>query len=253
MPQKVVDVKRIVEAVTFRPLPQSGIDKMGRWIQQQNWKQIYKCTDINLKSEILQNMMKQKLDEFLPIKVIKLSSDDKPWINQQLKVLDRKCKREFFKHRKSGKWTTLRQIFEEKCEKAKEDYYTNTVQDLKDSNPNQWYSKVKRMGGIAENHTGDIQVEELDGISNLDQAERIAQHYANVSSEYKALGNDDIPRSEYSTEELPPFVEAYEMYDRIKKMSSKKATVKDDIPMAIIKEFAAELKACIQNSGNLKP
>jgi hypothetical protein len=95
---------------------------MGRWIQQQDWKQIYKCTDINLKAEILQNMMKQKLDEFLPIKVIKLSSDDKPWINQQLKVLDRKCKREFFKHQKSGKWTTLRQIFEEKCEKAKEDY-----------------------------------------------------------------------------------------------------------------------------------
>ena len=111
------------------------------------------------------------------------------------------------------------------------------------------------MGGIAENHTGDIQVEELDGISNLDQAERIAQHYANVSSEYKALGNDDIPRSEYSTEELPPFVEAYEMYDRIKKMSSKKATVKDDIPMAIIKEFAAELSeplAHILNFGLTK-
>ena len=86
---------RKTRLVTFRPLPQSGIDKMGRWIQQQNWKQIYKCTDINLKAEILQNMTKQKLDEFLPIKVIKLSSDDKPWINQQLKVLDRKCKREF--------------------------------------------------------------------------------------------------------------------------------------------------------------
>ena len=125
--------------------------------------------------------------------------------------------------------------------KAKEDYYTNTVQDLKDSNPNQWYSKVKRMGGIAEKCTGDIHVEELDGIPNINQAERIAQHYANVSSEYQALGNEDIPRSLYSTQELPPFIEAYEMYDRIKGMSSKKATVKDDIPMTIIKEFAAEL------------
>ena len=95
----------------------------------------------------------------------------------------------------------------------------------------------------------------LPSIRSSLKAERIAQHYANVRSEYKALGNDDIPRSEYSTEELPPFVEAYEMYDRIKKMSSKKATVKDDIPMAIIKEFAAELSeplAHILNFGLTK-
>ena len=46
------------------------------------------------------------------------------------------------------------------------------------------------MGGVAESHSGDIQVEELDGISNINQAEKIAQHYANVSSEYQSLGKD---------------------------------------------------------------
>ena len=60
------------------------------------------------------------------------------------------------------------------------------------------------MGGVAESHSGDIQVEELDGISNINQAEKIAQHYANVSSEYQSLGKDDIPNSLYSTKELPP-------------------------------------------------
>ena len=232
---------RKTRLVTFRPLPQSGIDKMGRWIQGQNWNRIYHCRDVNLKAEMLQNLIKEKLDEFLPVKVMKISSEDKPWINQQLKNLDRKCKREFFKHQKSEKWTNMRQVFEEKCDKAKADYYINTVEDLKNSNPNQWYSKVKRMGGIFGNHTGDIQVEELDGLSNANQAERIAQHYAQVSNEYQALGKDDIPSNMYTTEELPPFIEAYEMYKRIMKMNSKKATVKDDIPMAVIKEFAAEL------------
>ena len=152
--------------------------------------------------------MKEKLDEFLPIKIIKICNDDKPWINQQLKTLDRKCKREFFKHHKSEKWTNMRQVFEEKCEKAKADYYTNTVEDLKNSNPNQWYSKVKRMGGISDIHSGDILVEELEGVSNSNQAERIAQHYAQVSNEYQALKKDDIPSSLYTTEELPPSIEA---------------------------------------------
>ena len=184
--------------------------------------------------------------------MIKLCSEDKPWINQQLKDLDRRCKREFFKHQKSKKWILLRQQFEQKCLKAMEDYYENTVEDLKSSNPNQWYSKVKRMGGLAGSQTTTINVEALDGMANSDQAEKIAQHYAKVSNEYKALQDEDIPNDLYNTEEAPPFIEAYEMFDRIMKMSSRKATVKDDIPMTIIKEFAAEISeplAHIVNCG----
>ena len=135
--------------------------------------------------------------------------------------------------------------------KAKEDYYENTVEDLKSSNPSQWYSKVKRMGGLAGSQSSNVQVEELEGISNIDQAERIAQHYASISNEYKALEKQDIPSSMYSTEELPPFIEAYQMYERIMKMNSKKATVKDDIPMAIIKIFAVEISEPVAHIFNI--
>jgi hypothetical protein len=87
--------------------------------------------------------------------------DDKTWVIQQGKDLNRKCKREFFQHQKSDKWKRLNVQFDLKCVKAKEDYYTNTVKDLKSSNPSQWYSKVKRMGGIAESGPGNIIVEDL--------------------------------------------------------------------------------------------
>ena len=50
--------------VTFRPLPQSGINRMGNWIQQQTWSEVYECEDTNSKAKMLQNIMKQKLDEF---------------------------------------------------------------------------------------------------------------------------------------------------------------------------------------------
>ena len=74
---------------------------MGRWIQQQDWHEIYQSPDVNMKAEKLQNMVKQKLDECLPVKTVKLTSDDKPWVNQKIKELDRKSKREFYKHQKS--------------------------------------------------------------------------------------------------------------------------------------------------------
>jgi hypothetical protein len=97
------------------------------------------------------------------------------------------------------------------------------------------------MGGIAESRTGNIIVEELTGTSNKDQAEMIAQHYATVSNEYKALEKNDIPCDLYQTDERAPRIEAYQMYQKIEKMSIKKACVKDDIPMKIIKEFSVEL------------
>ena len=123
----------------------------------------------------------------------------------------------------------------------KDEYYRNVVEDLKESNESQWYSKIKRMGGIVESKSGNIVLEELAGVSNRDQAEVIAQHYAEVSNEYKEIEKDDIPEELYQTKEKPPKIEAYQMYLRIQKMSSKKACVKGDIPMKLIKEYSVEL------------
>ena len=232
---------RVKKVVTSRPLPESGIKKMGLWIQEQSWKEIYQCPDLNQKAEILQNKMKEKLDECFPTKTVKFTEDDKPWVNQQVKELDRKCKREFFKHKKSEKWNKLKQQFEEKCEKSKAAYYKNTVEDLKQSSQSQWYSKIKRMGGLVTDRADHISVEELQGVPDQEQVEAIAHHYSKIANEYKPLENTDIPNWMYQTEELPPIIEPYQMYLMIEKMSSKKATVKDDIPMKIIKEFSVEL------------
>ena len=229
---------RIVEC---RPLPQSGINKMGEWIQKQTWNEIYQCNNANQKAEMLQSMLLRKLDEFLPVKSTKFTSDDKPWATYQIKELDRKAKREFFKNHKSRKWTKLSEDLDAKCSTAKENYYQNMVKDLKESNQNQWYSKVNRMGGIPDSRTGNIFVEELEGISDKDQAEMIAEHYSSVSNEYKALEKKDIPHELYKTNEKAPKIEAYEMYLKIEKMSTKKACVKGDIPMKVIKEFSVEL------------
>ena len=79
--------------------------------------------------------------------MVKFCEDDRPWFSKCLKRLDRARKREFFKHQKSEKWVKLNQEFLQKCSEEKEKYYKNIVQDLKESNISQWYSKVKRMAG----------------------------------------------------------------------------------------------------------
>ena len=140
--------------------------------------------------------------------------------------------------------------FDLECESAKEHYYKNTVEDLKTSNVSQWYSKVKRMAGTSIENQEHVYVDELQGLSTQEQAEQIAQHYAKVSNEYDHLKTEDIPKESYETASPPPRIHAFQIHERIQKMSSKKSTVKDDIPMRIIKEFSVELSEPLEHILN---
>ena len=74
------------------------------------------------------------------------------------------------------------------------------------------------MGGLAESRTGHIQVDEMNGFPDQDQAELIAKHYASVSNDYKALEKSDIPGHLYETTEKCPRIQPYQMHQRIEKM-----------------------------------
>ena len=102
---------------------------MGQWIQKQTWQEIYECLNAHEMADKLQTLLLDSMDKFLPMKTVKFTDDDDPWVTKEIKDLDRKKKREFFKHHKSKKWQDLNERFEQKCETAKE--HENIVNDLK--------------------------------------------------------------------------------------------------------------------------
>ena len=81
---------------------------------------------------------------------------NKPGVTREIKQLDRKCKRDFSLNQKSHKWQELRKKFKEKCKKAKERFYKNMVEDLKESNPSQWLQRLKEWEIYQMTGLGDI-------------------------------------------------------------------------------------------------
>ena len=69
---------RNTKHIQCRPLPQTGINKLGIWIQQQTWREIHECEDAHEMARGFQKMLLDKVNEFLPVKTLKISSDDKP-------------------------------------------------------------------------------------------------------------------------------------------------------------------------------
>ena len=178
-----------------------------------------------------------------PTKSLKICDEDRPWFSADLKTLDRKMKREFSKNKQSKKWQKMNEEFLEKCSDEKLKYHENVVNDLKASNPGKWYSKVKRMSGLASSKVQNILVDELIGLSDHEQAECIASHYSAISNEYEAIQPEDFP--EYFNPNLSgksvPSIEPFKVYQTIQKMNQNAATVPDDIPIKLITEFSVEL------------
>ena len=97
------------------------------------------------------------------------------------------------------------------------------------------------MAGTNSDTNDDFEMEELSNKTDTEQAEAIAEFYAKISNEYDPIENDSIPKEAYKTELACPHFEEYQVYHKIMKMNARKSTVKNDIPMKIIKEFSAEL------------
>ena len=109
---------RHFKTIVTRPLPDSKLRNFGQWITSETWE----CVDAwegdpSKQVKFFENVVKLKLDEFLPQKMVKIGIDDKPFMTLELKELKRKRMREYVKNGKSEKYLRLREDFKQKFKK----------------------------------------------------------------------------------------------------------------------------------------
>ena len=149
-------------------------------------------SEIDLKVNNFHSTLRGKLNRIFPEKIIKISSLDKKWMNPDLKLLHRKVRRELFKNRQSPKWRKLKRKFKKLKRKAVQSFYSNFVTELNGSDPGKWYKMAHKIGALDQMNGNEISVEQLEGLSNQESAEIIAQHFAAVSNKYLPLNREDL-------------------------------------------------------------
>ena len=231
---------RITRKIKVRPIPQSGIDIFREWLMDQNWDQIYQAESAHTKAEVFQNMLLNKVEEVFPEKIRKISSDDQPWVTFKLKKLDRARKRVFHKERKSERWKKLDKLFKNEAKCAKADFYKKKIQDLKKTNPRKWYSCLKSITSFDQLKNEEPSVEEINHLTDQEQADVIANQFAKIQNEYEPLNKDDILLPSFKESQVPHFSSA-QVWFALQKLDVNKATVTGDVPAKLLKEFAAYL------------
>ena len=231
--------KRTKKPVVTRPLPESGVLQFGQFMVSHSWDGVLAEQDIDKKVEKFHQTIRQKLDECLPEKTIMVSYLDKKWMTPQLKNLNRKIKREFFKKRKSSKWKKLKKKFKKLKRKTVKNFYSEFVTELKVSNPSKWYSMAKRLGAEQNYKDGELRVECLKGMDNQEAAEQIAEHFSKISQEYAPLDRDKLPAYLPAQEILK--VDETDVAERLFKLKCRKSTQPIDLPSKLRKMFPCEL------------
>ena len=153
---------------------------------------------------------------------------------------------------KSEKYYKLKLSFDEKFKKAMTDYMKKNISDIKSSNPSKAYAVLKRLGA----RPGDC--EEMNtfslpshaNLSSLQSAERIAEHFSQISQEYPPIDPASLPDrvkdklNDENEEDLPEISE-YDVFVNIQKAKKPKTGVPGDIPKRLVQEFSPELSTPI--------
>ena len=197
-------------------------------------------------AEVFEQICQNKLDMFCPEKTVRVSSQDKKWINKELKILHRQKSREWVKRGKSQKYLALAKKFDEKYKLEAEKYLKKNMDELMESQPGRAYKILNRMGAQPGDcvDSNTFTLPEHEHLSEEDSAERIASYFANISQEYPPLDVKLLPphvQRKLQCVSQAPVVSEYDTYLKIKSANKPKSGVPGDLPRSIIQEFAPEL------------
>ena len=113
----------------------------------------------------------------------------------------------------------------------------------------QWYSKLKRISNYDKAKSEQLQVDEINHMTDQEKAEAIADSFSAISNEYKPVNKDEIDIPKFTKSSIPK-IKPFEVRNHLLKLKTNKSTAPGDIPAKIIKEFAMYICVPLSNIIN---
>ena len=139
----------------------------------------------------------------------------------------------------SAKYQSMHNIYKDELSKAKKSYYRKKIRNLRTSNSRMWHRQLKTL--MTGSESQDVpEVENIKHLSDSDQAELIANKFAEVSNLYDELDRKAINVPSFSEKDIPKFTEK-EVIIVLESLAVNKSVRKNDIPSKVLKHFAKYL------------
>ena len=189
-------VSREYTVRTSRPLPESGINEFGSWLQGVQWQEHLTPDRTPTKQpETMELILNQQVDSIFPTKTVCVSSQDLPYITGDIKNLDKYVKKEFKSKGKSDKYLKLKKIYDIKMKKAASDQLTISqtkyVTDMMGEAPCMAYRALRKMGArpgdCKDSGSFTLTNHQDDNLTPKQSVDKMAEYFSAISQEYEPI------------------------------------------------------------------
>ena len=135
----------------------------------QKWPGVLQCDDANEKVNSFHETLIHILDNKLPTKTVKMTSLDKPWYSPALKLMNKDKQNKFYKNGNTPRYKQLKTKFRNAKRKASKTFYPKFIQELKKTNPEQYFRMAKQVGASHDQRQSEIKIECLEMLSGQQQ------------------------------------------------------------------------------------
>jgi hypothetical protein len=231
--------KREKRTVKSRPMPQSSMNAFCLEMTKHRWESVKSSESAHEKAAEFHKYIRHLLDKYFPEKTVTMTNLDKYWMTPEMKQLLRQVQRTRLIEGRSPKFKKLWYKFR-KLKRAKIASLRNKmVQELKEADSGQWYKIMRKFGGIDPMTRGGLRIKSLEGLSDRECAEAVAQSFASVSQEYSPIDRTRLPA--FLPAGRPMQVNIFQVLERIKKIGKTKSTLPIDLPDRLRTECALDL------------
>jgi len=153
------------EVKQVRMMKPANFNALGLKLNQKEWEDVLSAEDVDDKVLAFNFIIKNAMDDTMPLKTVRAHPSDKPWMTPQIKILIRDRKMAYTRS-DQGKYNQLKAKISRLIANAKQKFYQDKAQDLRHTNPGKWYRSIYAMTGADQQHA-DITAPSKSELSKL--------------------------------------------------------------------------------------
>ena len=173
------------------------------------------------------------MNNIMPEKTKRIYPKDSPWMTIKLKNPIRQRLNAFHANKYSNDYKALRNAVNRERKSCKAKYYSSKVEDLKGTNPKQWWREMKKLSGSSKkscsNLLDDLSVPDFDDMSHQEIANAINSAFLEPLQAFEILDQSSVELDQEDNGEVLE-VSVVRVCHFLRRLNKYKSPGPDNIP-----------------------
>ena len=218
---------------------EEGAARFQDWIANADFGPVLAYPDPNKQLDLFLRELESASNACFSLKTTTRRESDPPWINSQVRSLAKKRRRSYRREGRSHQWKALMKKTRQLVRKRAAKYWENLKRTILQGDANRsFFKNIKAYKNREKPLNFDVCSLFQSSMTDGQVAEKLADHFNGISSEFDGFDPDDIPVT-YSSHLNPLTVD--QVTARLRTIQKPKSMVKHDIFPCLVSNAASAI------------